>query len=52
MPRSSKLTVTDRALAGGISAKLLALRDALGNRAKLALMPGQRHDSLGARRAD
>ncbi len=32
---------------GGVSTKILALCDALGNLLKFALMPGQRHDSKG-----
>ncbi|RRD55897.1 IS5 family transposase, partial [Comamonadaceae bacterium OH2545_COT-014] len=36
-------------LRGGMSAKILALCDALGNLVKFVLMPGQRHDSRGVR---
>ncbi|WP_425525922.1 IS5 family transposase [Vandammella animalimorsus] len=34
---------------GGMSTKILALCDALGNLVKFVLMPGQRHDSRGVR---
>ncbi len=32
---------------GGLTTKVLALVDALGNLAKFMLLPGQRHDSIG-----
>jgi len=32
---------------GGLTTKIVALVDALGNLARFALLPGQRHDSLG-----
>jgi transposase len=32
---------------GGLTTKVLALVDALGNLAKFILLPGQRHDSIG-----
>src|SRR5688572_22570837 len=33
---------------GGLTTKILALVDALGNLARFILLPGQRHDSIGA----
>ena len=33
---------------GGLTTKIVALVDALGNLARFVLLPGQRHDSLGA----
>src|SRR5258708_38999710 len=32
---------------GGLTTKILALVDALGNLSRFILMPGQRHDSVG-----
>jgi len=32
---------------GGLTTKILALVDALGNLSRFVLMPGQRHDSVG-----
>ena len=32
---------------GGLTTKVLALVDALGNLARFMLLPGQRHDSVG-----
>ncbi|MGV2528002.1 UNVERIFIED_CONTAM: transposase, partial [Bacillus thuringiensis] len=34
---------------GGMTTKILALTDALGNLVKFVLMPGQRHDTKGVR---
>ena len=34
---------------GGVSSKILALTDALGNLVKFILMPGQRHDIMGVK---
>ena len=34
---------------GGMSSKILALTDALGNLVKFILMPGQRHDIMGVK---
>jgi len=33
---------------GGLTTKIVALVDALGNLARFVLLPGQRHDSIGA----
>jgi transposase len=33
---------------GGLTTKIVALVDALGNLVRFVLLPGQRHDSLGA----
>ena len=32
---------------GGLTTKIVALVDALGNLARFVLLPGQRHDSIG-----
>jgi hypothetical protein len=32
---------------GGLTTKILALTDALGNFVRFVLLPGQRHDTLG-----
>lgn len=36
-----------RSLRGGLSTKIVALVDALGNLVRFVLLPGQRHDCLG-----
>ncbi len=33
---------------GGLTTKIVALVDALGNLVRFVLLPGQRHDSIGA----
>src|ERR1039457_2212587 len=58
MPRSSRFTVTDRAQRGtqnqaigkskgGMTTKILALTDALGNLVRFVLLPGQRFETVG-----
>ena len=58
MPRSSKSTGTVRAQRGthrqaigrskgGMTTKILALTDALGNLVRFVLLPGQRYDTVG-----
>ncbi len=37
----------NRAIARGLTTKIVALVDALGNLARFTLLPGQRHDSVG-----
>ena len=37
----------NRALSGGLTKKIVALVDALGNLIKFCLLPGQRHDLIG-----
>ena len=32
---------------GGLTTKIVALVDALGNRVRFVLLPGQRHDTIG-----
>ena len=60
MARSAKYTVTDRAQwgtlnqaigksRGGMTTKILALTDALGNLIDFILMPGQAHDLVKTR---
>ena len=61
MARSARSIATDRALKGtqnqavgksrgGMTTKILALVDALGNLARFALMPGQRGEITGAKK--
>ena len=58
MPRSSRFTGTARAQKGaqsqasgrsksGMTTKILALTDALGNLVRFELLPGNRHDTIG-----
>src|SRR6202044_410763 len=35
---------------GGLTTKILALTDALGNLVRFVLLPGQRHDTIGVKR--
>jgi transposase len=57
-PPSSRSAATDRAQKGtrsraiglskgGLTTKILALTDALGNLVRFVLLPGQRHDTVG-----